>query len=72
VLTQQLFVIHGLRKKIFINRLGNIQNHCIDFAIIGREQMWRCRDVRVMCGAECNTDHKLLRMKLIRKTIAET
>ena len=25
--------------------------------------MWRCRDVRVMRGAECNTDHKLLRMK---------
>ena len=26
--------------------------------------MWRCRDIRVMCGAECNTDHKLLRMKI--------
>ena len=27
--------------------------------------MWRCRDITVMRGADCNTDHKLLRMKLV-------
>ena len=41
------------------------QWHCIDYAIIGQSHSRRCLDVSVMRGAECNTDHQLLRMKLL-------
>jgi len=53
------------KKKIFINRLGNIQNQNNGTALILLSLVGSiCGDVRVMHGAECNIDHKLLRMKL--------
>ena len=52
------FSING----IFINRLGNTQNQnsivLILLPLIGRICGGVYRDVRVMCGAEYNTDHK--------------
>ena len=41
------------------------QWHCIDYAIIGQYHRRRCLDVSVMCGTDCNTDHQLLRVKLL-------
>ena len=38
--------------------------HCIDYAIDGVKDRQRCLDAGVKRGAECNTDHQLLRMKL--------
>ena len=35
--------------------------HCIDYMIVRKA---RCLDVSVMRGADCNTDHRLLRAKL--------
>jgi len=52
-------------KKKDIYKLGNIQNQNNGIALILLSLVGNmCRDVRVMRGAECNTDHKLLRMKL--------
>ena len=34
----------------------------IDFAILRRRDLKKCLDVSVKCGAECNTDHQLLRI----------
>ena len=39
--------------------------HCIDFAIVRQSHRRRCIDVSVMRGAECNTDHQLLRVKMV-------
>ena len=38
--------------------------HMIDFVVIKAEQRVVCRDVQVMRGANCWTDHKLVRAKL--------
>ena len=40
------------------------QWHCIDFAIMRQKDRGRCLDVAVKRGAECNTDHQLLCMKI--------
>ncbi len=41
--------------------------HCIDYAIVEQSSRRRCMDVSVMQGAECNTDHQRLRLKLVVK-----
>ena len=38
--------------------------HCIDFAILRQRDLKKCLDVSVKRGAECNTDHQLLCIKL--------
>lgn len=38
--------------------------HCIDFAVMRRKDRKRCLDAAVMRGAECHTDHQLLRIKV--------
>ena len=38
--------------------------HCIDYAIMRATDRRRCLDISVKRGAECNTDHRLLCMKL--------
>ena len=38
--------------------------HCIDFAVMRRKDRKRCFDAAVMRGAECHTDHQLLRIKV--------
>ena len=38
--------------------------HCIDYMIVRKAHRRRCLDVSVMRGADCNTDHRLLRAKL--------
>ena len=38
--------------------------HMIDFVMMRAEQRVVCRDVQVMRGANCWTDHKLVRAKL--------
>ena len=38
--------------------------HCIDFAIVREMDRRRCLDAHVVRGAECNTDHQMLRIKL--------
>ena len=40
------------------------QWHCIDYGILKQKDRRRCLDVSVMRGADFNTDHHLLRMKL--------
>ena len=40
------------------------QWHCIDYAIMRKSHRRRCMDVTVMRGAQCNTDHMMLKMKL--------
>lgn len=38
--------------------------HMIDFVMIRADQRVLCRDVRVMRGADCCSDHMLVRVKL--------
>ena len=38
--------------------------HCNDYTVV-RYSSRRCTDVSVICGAECNTDHQMLRMTLL-------
>ena len=38
--------------------------HCIDYAIVKQGYQQWCKDVAVVRGAECGTDHHMLRMKL--------
>ena len=38
--------------------------HCIDFAVMRQKDRRRCLDACVKRGAECNTDHQLLRIKM--------
>ena len=40
------------------------QWHCIDYAIMRQKDRRRCLDVVVKRGAECNTDHQLLSVKI--------
>ena len=40
------------------------QWHCIDYAIMRRQDRKRCLDATVRRGAECNTDHQLLCIKV--------
>ena len=49
------------------------QWHCIDYAIMRKAQRRLCMDVQVMHGAVCNSDHKMLRVKLQlgRKTFSK-
>ena len=37
--------------------------HCIDFAIIRQTHRRNCLDAAVMRGAECNTDHNMLKIR---------
>ena len=39
--------------------------HCIDYEIMRKSHRRGCLDVSVMRRADCNTDHRMLRMKLI-------
>ena len=43
---------------------GSKKWHCIDYAIMKQSQRRKCLDVSVMRGAQCNTDHQMLRVKL--------
>ena len=38
--------------------------HCIDYAIVNARDRRKCLDATVKRGAECNTDHQLLRIKM--------
>ena len=38
--------------------------HCIDYAIMRQKDRARCIDAAVKRGAECHTDHQLLRIKV--------
>ena len=40
------------------------QWHCIDYAIMRRAHRRKCLDVAVVRGAECNTNHMMVRVKL--------
>ena len=40
------------------------QWHCIDYAIMRKAHRRRCLDVTVVRGAQCNTDHMMLKVKL--------
>ena len=40
------------------------QWHCIDYAIMKRAHRRKCLDVAVVRGAECNTDHMMVRVRL--------
>ena len=39
--------------------------HCIDYFIMRQVHSRKCLDVSVMHGADCNTDHRMLRAKLV-------
>ena len=39
--------------------------HCIDYVIMRKVHRRKCVDVSVMRGANCNTDHRMLRAKLV-------
>ena len=43
---------------------GTKQWHCFDFVMMHQAQRRKCLDVSVMRGAEANSDHQMLRMKL--------
>ena len=40
------------------------QWHCIDFAVMRRADLRKCRDVVVKRGAECNSDHRMLKVEV--------
>ena len=40
------------------------QWHCIDYVIMRQRDCKRCLDVCVKRGAECHTDHQLVRLKM--------
>ena len=40
------------------------QWHCSDYTIMRKVQRWRCLDVVVKRGAVCNTDHRMLLVKM--------
>ena len=40
------------------------QWHCIDYVIVQQRDRKRCLDVCVKRGAECHTDHQLVRLKM--------
>ena len=39
--------------------------HCIDYVIMRKAHRRKCLDVAVVRGADCNTDHRMVRMKMI-------
>ena len=39
--------------------------HCIDYVIMRKRNRRKCLDVSVMRGADCNTDHRMLRAKIV-------
>ncbi|XP_065189682.1 uncharacterized protein LOC135820293 [Sycon ciliatum] len=39
---------------------GSLQWHCIDYILMRQDHRRFCRDVRVVRGAECGSDHQLL------------
>ena len=39
--------------------------HCIDYVIMRKRSRRKCLDVSVMRGADCNTDHRMLRTKVV-------
>jgi len=41
------------------------QWHCIDYAMMRKSERWRCLDAMVVRGAQCNTDHMMLRVKVL-------
>ena len=57
---------HGFRREPYTKTCKHPKSkqcHCIDYAII-RQKNWRlCLDIDIKCGAECHTDHQLLRGK---------
>ena len=63
------YITLGLEKVTSISRHGDILKshmwHCIDYAIMRTSHRRRCLDVSVTRGADCNTDHRMIRMKLI-------
>ena len=44
---------------------GTKQWHCIDFIIMRQSQRRRCQNIDVMRGAECHTDHKMFRARVV-------
>ena len=53
-------------QKRAIHKYSNSKKwHCIDYAIVKQSHCRRCVDISAMHGAECNTDHKMLRIKLV-------
>lgn len=46
--------------------------HCINYAIVHVRERRRCLDASVKQGAECNTDHQLLRIKLLMSKLYQT
>ena len=46
--------------------------HCIDYAVVRARDRRRCLDASVKRGAECNTDHQLLRIKLHMSKLYQT
>ena len=40
------------------------KRYCIDYAIVKQLSRRRCMNVTLIQGAECNTDHQMLRLKL--------
>ena len=64
------YVTHGLRKHPKSHKW-----HCIDYVIMKKMHRRRCLDVSVMRGAYCNTDHRMLRVKVVvgkKKTFRRT
>ena len=43
---------------------GSKMWHCIDYILMTQSQRNFCRDVSVICRADCWTDHRLLRAKI--------
>lgn len=41
------------------------QWHCIDYVIMRKADQRKCLDVSVLRGADCNTDHRMLRAKVM-------
>ena len=39
--------------------------HCIDYVIMRKAHRRKCLNVAVVRGADCNTDHRMVRMKMI-------
>ena len=44
---------------------GTKQWHCIDYILMRQNQRRRCVDAQVMRGAECWTDHRMVRAKVL-------
>ena len=63
-----LSAIHGSRREISASRPDNPKSkrwHCIDYVIMRKAHRRKCLDVAVMRGADCNTDQRMVRLKLV-------